>query len=462
MTPTTTRTRARTWVKRGFVALVAALVVAALVIGLPHWTGADKARVVGLFADASTLTVGNLVRAGGVEVGSVRAIGLEDGHARVELEVDRSLLPLHADASMKIRAVNLLGEKYVELDTGTPAAPLVDPGTVVSMDRTSVSVDVQDVINSLGDPAATGLAALVTTAGEGVKDQGKNLAGTIKGFEPSFAQANKLVALLREQNDTLNELVDRVQPVADGLAAGDGAALDKLVGGAQQTLSTVATNKQALDATLAELPATIVSARRTLAELAGTADAATPTLASIRPVTDNLVDISGELNRLADAADPALGSLPPVLEKAEKLLDEAAPAVAQLRQGGPDLKGVAAGARPLGDELLDRNFKGVLDFVKLWAMSTNGKDGLSHYFRGVFIATPQNAGDLANGTLKPHVPLPAPVPRPADTVPGLGRVVPDSPPSQHAPPPATGDPGNATGLSAQQEQSMVSQLLGGR
>lgn len=462
MTPTTTRGKPGRWVKRGFVTLVAALVTTALVIGIPRWTGDDKAHVVGLFTDASTLNVGNVVRAGGVEVGNVRAIGLQDGHARVELEVDRSLLPLHADASMKIRAVNLLGEKYVDLDTGTPGAPVVSPGAVVPMDRTSVSVDVQDVINSLGDPAATGLAALVTTAGEGVRGQGKNLGDTVKGLGPSFTQANKLVALLREQNDTLNELVDRAQPVADGLAAGDGAALDRLVGGAQQTLSTVATNRRALDETLAQLPATIVSARRTLGELSGTADAATPTLRSIRPVTDNLVDISGELNRLADAADPALGSLPPVLEKADKLLDEAAPAAAQLREGGPHLKGAAAGAHPLGDELLDRNFKGVLDFVKLWAMSTNGHDGLSHYFRGVFILTPQNVGDLANGTLQPHLPLPAPGSKPADIVPGLKTLVPGSPQSQPAPPARTGDPGNATGLSPQQEHSMVGQLLGGR
>src|SRR5690606_3801418 len=108
----------------------------------------------------------------------------------------------HADASMKIRAANLLGEKYVDLNTGTPSAPVAAPGTVVPMNRTSVSVDVQDVIDSLGDPAATGLAALITTAGEGVKDQGTNLADTIKGLEPSFTQANRLVALLREQNDT--------------------------------------------------------------------------------------------------------------------------------------------------------------------------------------------------------------------------------------------------------------------
>ncbi|MBO0877640.1 MAG: MCE family protein, partial [Pseudonocardia sp.] len=89
MTPTTTRGNLGRWVKRGFVTLVAALVTTALVIGIPRWTGDDKAHVVGLFADASTLNVGNVVRAGGVEVGTVRAIGLQDGHARVELEVDR-------------------------------------------------------------------------------------------------------------------------------------------------------------------------------------------------------------------------------------------------------------------------------------------------------------------------------------------------------------------------------------
>jgi phospholipid/cholesterol/gamma-HCH transport system substrate-binding protein len=436
-----------TWIRRGAIAVVGVLVIAAVAVGIERWTTTSETTVYGEFADANTLAVGNTVRAGGVEVGKVTSVGLENGHARVGLQVDPQLLPLHQDATMTIRAVNLLGEKYVELSSGSPGSPVADDDTV-PMARTKVSVDIQDVINGLGDPAATGLSALVTTAGEGLDHQGPQLAATIKALEPAFSRTNQLAGLLRDQNTALNQLVDRVGPVADSLADDNGATMDHLVGNAQQTLSTVAVNQQDVDATLAQLPATVTSARRTLGQLAGTADAATPTLASVRPVTDNLGQIAGELQDFSDAADPALTSLQPVLDKADDLLGQAQPLVAQLRQGGPDLRGTAAGAKPVASQLLDQNLRGVLDFVKLWAMSTNGSDGLSHYFRGVAYATPQNFGRIATGAIPDRAPGPLQLPlRPAP---------------QPAPTPGGGDPGNATGLSPQQEQGMVGQLLGGQ
>lgn len=435
------------WIRRGAIAVVAVLVVGAVAVGISQWTTTKDTTVYGEFADANTLAVGNTVRADGVEVGKVTSVGLEDGHARIGLQVDPQLLPLHQDATLTIRAVNLLGEKYVELNSGSSGSPVATDDTV-PMQRTKVSVDIQDVINGLGDPAATGLSALITTAGEGLDNQGDMLAATVRGIDPAFTKTNQLAGLLRDQNTALNQLVDRVGPVADSLADDNGATMDHLVGNAQQTLNTVAVNQQDVDQTLAQLPATITSARKTLGELAGTADAATPTLASIRPVTDNLTQISGELKDFSDAADPALTSLKPVLEKADDLLGQAQPLVAQLRQGGPDLRSTAANAKPLASQLLDKNLRGVLDFVKLWAMSTNGSDGLSHYFRGVAYATPQNVGRLGTGLIPDQAPGPVQLPlRPAPQ-PGLT---------------GTGqDPGNATGLSQQQEQGMVGQLLGGQ
>lgn len=458
-----------TQLKRGALIVVGALVVVAAAVGITTLVSPDRGAVTGLFADANTLVVGNTVRSGGVQVGRVASLDLEGGHARVGLEVDRNVLPLTADATMRIRAVNVLGEKYIDLSPGTPGAPeLADQ--VVPLDRTSVAVDVQDVIDGLGDPTATGLATVVTTVGEGIDGQGRDLSGLVRNLDPAFTQTDRVARILREQNAALNAVVDQVRPVTASLSDGDGATLDRLVGNTERTLSAVAAERQALDATLAQLPDTLVSARRTLGELAGTADAATPTLKALRPTTDQLPQISKELHDFADAADPALSSLRPVLDRADQLLNEAAPVVKELRATGPDLRSAAKNLRPIGDQALDKQLKGVLDFVKLWAMSTNGKDGLSHYFRGVATATPENLLNLIGGAVP--APLVPGAPSSAATAPGTG-LLPKSVPGAPAagakgrpaglpvPPPATA-PGNATGMTEQQEQSMVGQLLGGQ
>ena len=36
-----------------------------------------------------------------------------------------------------------------------------------------------------------------------------------------------------------------------------------------------------------------------------------------------------------------------------------------------------------------------MDFVRKWALSTNGKDSLSHYFRGVVYLTPTALNSIA-------------------------------------------------------------------
>ncbi len=448
------------------VAIVGVLVVAA---GGVAATGEDRTArptVVGYFDDASPLEVGSEVRASGVHVGNVRDIALEGDKARVTLDVERSVLPLHRDATMKLRPVNLLGEQYIELDVGSPDEPFMDQ-PVVPAERTESSVGLDELFNTFDDPTSTALAAMITTLGEGMHDSGADAAAAIEALAPAMRQANELGAVLREQNTILNQLVKQAEPVANALADRKGKTLDRLVASTERMMSTLAAREQAVKATLDELPATMVEARRTLDELAGMAAAATPTLKSVRPITENLSEITGELHRFADAADPALASLEPVLKRADELLAQAAPVVERLRKAGPDLRETAEQLRPLGDVLLDEQLGDLMAFVKKWSLSTNGRDALGHYFRGVVHVTPTTLEDYAAqlGLLQEDADAGSPQqgsqdPKPSVAQPDLDETV------GGALPGITGkggaDSGNATGLTPKQEQSMLDQLLGGR
>lgn len=447
----------RSTLLRTGVAIVAVLALAAVGVAATQETKVpDRETVVGYFADAGSLNDLNQVRAAGVEVGTVRQVELVDGNARVTMEVDPGVLPLHRDARLTIRPVNLLGELYVEVDPGSPEQSFLREA-VIPDERTELAASLQDVINTFDDPTPTALAALLTTLGEGMENSGAEAAAAINALAPTMRRAEDLGHVLRGQNHVLGELVDRVQPVAKALAAGDGKNLDRLVGSTEQMLSTLAANQRALDATLTELPTTLTEARRTLRQLAGAADATTPTLKAVRPVTDDLTEISAELQRFADAADPALASLHPVLERADELLEQAGPAAEQLRKAGPDLRATAEQLRPLGNVLLDQHLGDLMAFVKKWSLSTNDRDALGHYFRGVVFVTPKTLEDLATAVVPTQ---------PADTKDtGNASPVPVEP-GNALPDALTGgsgerDPDNATGLTPKQEQSMLDQLLGG-
>lgn len=441
-------------------AAVAVAVTGAAVTNTDSGAQPGKLTIEAVFADASPLVVGNDVKVKGVTVGEVAGMSAAGNKAVVTLKLDGSVLPLHKDARATVRPVSLLGERYVDLDRGTASAPSLADGGVLPVTQTGQATDLDQVLNTVDDPTGESLAALVTMLGQGLQGNGANANASIKALASSMHDTDGLVQVLGRQNQVLGRLVDSVQPVASALAADHGQTLSDLVDSSRQVLGATAENQQGLEASLAELPGTLAQARDTLSELTGAAKATTPVLAGMRPTTDNLVAISDELRKFSESADPALASAQPVLQHAEKLLDQARPVVEELRKAGPGLKGTIAAANPLTEKLTG-NIENVLNFFRFWAMSTNGWDGLSHYFRGQAIISPEEITGLlpsATGTPppptlpgKPSSPLPA-----LPALPGpLGSSGLLDPHSLVAP------DGGVTGLDERQESGVLQFLLGG-
>ncbi|GAA3523888.1 MlaD family protein [Nocardioides daeguensis] len=463
-------------------AIAAAVVLAAVGAGKAGGSGSDSVEVVAMFGDASPLQPGNVVKAAGVDVGTIEAIEVVGGKAEVTMRVDRAALPLHSDVTATITTQDLLGERFVALDRGSADAPELSAPMVIPEKQTSRVVDLQDVLNAVDTPTAQGLSALLTESGEALRGHGEKADKALAALAPALRQADDLAAILRDQNDLLGRLVDNAQPVASALATGDGKAMDDLVDSATRLLESLTAERQALRTSLAELPSTLTSARATLAELAGVATPATRTLRTLRPVTGDLEQISKELTRFAAAADPALGSLPPVLKEAERLLDQAAPVVAALRSGGDGLVSSARSADQLSDVALSgKSLTDLMEFAKGWSLATSDYDAISHYFKAMVPLSPNALGDTAAGLL-PALPdnilhdLPVPsapdlqLPgRSDDEVDAGAGDAPEAPP---APDPSglggllSGLLGgkkaqSATGLSSAQEQSLIQQILGG-
>lgn len=436
----------------GLVALIA--LVAAGTVALLR-TSEVKPTVTAIFSDASPLVAGNLVKADGVTVGEISSITLAGGHAVVQMQLDESVLPLHDDASVQIRAVSLLGERYIALNPGSPNRPALSFPATIPADRATRSVGLDDVLDMLNDPTSTALAALVTTLGEGTAGQGQNIDAALKALAPAMTDTSRLGDVLAQQNQVLDALIDKVIPVARAVAGDHGKELDNLVGSANTVLSAVAAQNGQLDAALRELPGTLQKARQTLSQVAGLSDSAAAALGDIRPLTDNLPAVTQELSAFVDSANPALASLPPVLDRAQRLLDQAGPLVRDLRPGVAGLNSVSASGDRLVADLAPQ-LTTILDFMKNWALSTNGMDGLGNYFRGVVADTPQDllqAPGLSLGGA-PQPPGATPAPAPAQTTAPAA-------PAPSAPATPSQNPGSATGLDQTQEQSLLQQLLGG-
>ena len=462
--------------RRSRLVLGAGVVVVALIVAVAVATrGGSTPTVTAVFDNASPLEKGNLVKANGVVVGQVASIKLVDGKAQVALTLNQSTVPLHRDAQATIEPVSLLGERYIALNPGSDATPLLGQHAVISAAQTGSAVNLDQVLNTLNDPTSSALAALVTTLGSGVQGQGTNTAEALKALAPALTQTGKLSSILNQQNSVLNKLISVIEPNTKAVAVDNGAAVQQLVQKAEQTLSTVAQNRGALDATLNQLPGTLADAQQTLANLAGVADTTTPVLESLRPLTGNLDQVTTELHQFADAANPALGRLPAVLNRLNGLLDQARPLVANLAPGSASLQGITQSILPLGNAILQHpsGVESTLDVlmtgVAEWAMSTSHYDGLSHYFTAAAIVSAV-PGELLGGltgtatSTSPATALPGPAPANAAAAPAPPP--PPPPPAAPAPTPNILGPNlnnllNATGLTPNQEQNLLGELLGG-
>ena len=439
-------------------------------------------------ADAGALIEGNDVRMFGVKVGVVSDMGVVDNDtARLTLDLMSTDTPIHTDATLRIRPVSLLGERYAELDPGSPDAPIAEDGFTLPIEQTSRAVDLDEVLDAVDQPTGRALSMLLTTLGEGMAGNGENAAQALEELAPSMEQTDDLVAVLDGQTATLQRLIDAFAPVIASLGVNGGGTTDALIDSAAELLGATAEEREALEMTLAELPSTLRTADRTLSSLSGLADQAIPALSSARPFTDQLDQIAGEATDFSRAAEPAISTLKPVLAQARDLVQEATPWVAQLNSSSDAMVSDArSGSRFLMD-LTDR-LGGLLDFITYWSLTTNGEDGLSHYFRVQVIVnedtvtslvpTP-SSGDEGGLPGQPDVPgLPDVLP----SVPDVVGSLPDLPllgglgsggllkgekqvdgaskkktrrTSVHA------DPDSATGLTLIQEQALLTMLTGG-
>lgn len=432
--------------------------VVAVVVSASGWasmaTDSPEGMLLGAeFVDASPLITGVDVRIDGVPVGIVTdmtAVPGADGRkrARVTMHLENAALPVHDDATATVRASSLLGERFVDLDRGTPSAPVLAQGRILPPRQTGQATDLDQVLNTFDQPTGQALAELLTALGGGMDGNGENLAATLKALGPAMADTGKLTAVVRDQNLLLGSLVDRMRPVAGALADDRGRTMDRLVATAARLTGTTSRQHRQLSATIGQLPSTLASARRALGNVAGTAEATAPTLRELRPMTGDLTAISGELRAFSSSATRAMAHARPVLDHAEKLLVEARPVAAELRKTAPHLRSVSADARPVVQAIAG-NIDNVLNFIRNWALTTNGHDGISHYFRAQLVVSPEMLDALAPQQAAPGDRLPGPLPKLPDINGGLLEK-------------PTGKLGEGvTGLTERQESDALGFLLGG-
>ncbi len=109
------------------------------------------------------------VRIAGVDVGKVSSIQREGSTGLVTMEIEARGLPIHADATAKIRPrIFLEGNWFVELQPGSPSAKTVSSGYTIPITQTANPVQLDQVLNALNTDTRANLQKFLIGYGEGL------------------------------------------------------------------------------------------------------------------------------------------------------------------------------------------------------------------------------------------------------------------------------------------------------
>ncbi len=328
--------------RRGLTPFKAGLLTAVILVLLAYFgfskdnPFANPYELKAAFRDVRSLKPRSPVRIAGVDVGQVTKIETlsEDGAAQVTMEMKEDALPLHTDATLRVRPRILLeGNFFVDLQPGSPSAAQLDDGETVPVTQTSASVTLPEILEVLDTDTRADLRTLLYEFGTVGLIQG----GGARAFNrtlPLLAPAYRLTAIT-------NEALLGVDPRRD---------IRRLLRGQARAFGALADNPEALKELVTDLNVTAGALARQDSALAASVPALRDTLSAGLPALDAVNNALPTLRAFSLEATPGVRSTVGTLDAAIPWIEQATGLVGQ-----DELRGLSADLRQAVPSLVRLN-----------------------------------------------------------------------------------------------------------
>lgn len=261
------------------------------------------------FSNVSGIRAGQFVRASGVEVGKVKAIRLvDDGRrAHIDFTVDRSL-PLYQSTTAQVRYLNLIGDRYLELERGAGegADRVLPPNGFIPLSRTQPALDLDALVGGFKPLLRALSPEKINTITSAIVTMFQGQGGTINGILDQTAQLTSTIA---ERDQAIGEVVKNLNTVLDTTVR-HRTEFDQTVDNVEKLVTGLKNNAGPLAAGVAHLS----NAAGTLADL----------LAEDRPL----------LQKAFNYAEPTLQPLIDQTDKVDETLHELPGAIKAMGRTG--------------------------------------------------------------------------------------------------------------------------------
>jgi phospholipid/cholesterol/gamma-HCH transport system substrate-binding protein len=291
--------------------LAAAALALALVFGILLLTGGSKHEYTLVFQSAGQLVKDNDVQIGGRRIGRVAAIKLSSNNlAEVRIQVDEPYAPLHQGTTATIRSGSLSGvaNRYVSLAPGPNNAKRLDDGATLGLDRTTTSVDLDQLFDALDPKTRDNLQKVIKGSATQYEGKGEQANEALKYFSPTLSTTSRLVDELDRDQQSLQDFIVYTARATTALAE-KRDDVSSLVSNANTASGAIASESGSLNQALSALPRTLRQANTTFVNLRSTLD---------------------DLDELVDASKPVAPRLAPFFKQLRPLLTDARPTIQDL------------------------------------------------------------------------------------------------------------------------------------
>ena len=233
-------------------------------------------RLHATFASSLNIAKKSPVRIAGVPVGKVSSVKREGETGVVTMEIEKQGLPIHRDATAKIRPrIFLEGNYFVDLDPGSPSSPTVSSGYTLPITQTADPVQIDQLLTALNSDTRSDLQTFLAEYGDALTrkptpaedaQQDPEVRGlnAAQAFNKSFnyspaalrGSAITLQALGGTEKHDISGLVKAIDHTTGELNVHE-QQLGELIGNFDTFLGSFAAQSTSLSAAVAELPSTL-------------------------------------------------------------------------------------------------------------------------------------------------------------------------------------------------------------
>src|ERR1700704_96931 len=253
--------------RTAFISVVVMVVIAAAVGGyilahenlkLPGWGPVLGRSYYTLKADIQTAQAvtpgqGQAVTIAGAKIGEVGSVDLRNGVATITMRVTPKYARIYHNATLILRPKTQLQDITVEVNPGTPSAGRLPSGSTLPLSQTAPNVNFDEFLSSLDAETRSYLQELLAGAGEGLKNNGKALSATLKRFDPTAREIQKISAELESRHANTARAIHNFRLLTEALGGKD-TQLAQLVDASNAVFATFAKEDRSVERTLQLLP----------------------------------------------------------------------------------------------------------------------------------------------------------------------------------------------------------------